>query len=152
MLSLRFALSLAARGAALTALLSVAPNLPVQAASLKAALDGGSVELDAAAPLDGELRGAPGGRAYFEPAPRKPISETCTFSMDVLCSDDTGWMDREVFGARHRFDPSGDPPGMPVTGGAGLATGIGLSTGTHGTSHVGGTPPAAQSAGSAPAD
>ncbi|MEM8957613.1 MAG: hypothetical protein AAGC86_07355 [Pseudomonadota bacterium] len=66
-------------------------------------------------------------RTYFEPERYEPAAETCTFSLDVLCSDETDWLNRDVFGTEYRFDPSDDTQGAPSDRDVGLTVSSGLS-------------------------
>lgn len=115
-------------------LVLILPVAPATGASLHGPLEGSTVDfgssVPAAAPgsdaigLSGRKTGA---RAYFEPERTKPAAETCTFSLDALCSDDTGWLNREVFGTEYRFDPSDDAQGAPSDAELGLGAISGAS-------------------------
>ncbi|MCR9086457.1 MAG: hypothetical protein NXH97_06930 [Rhodobacteraceae bacterium] len=108
--------------------------MPAVAASLHGPLDGrsadlmGSVPVAAPAPATVGVRGTvDDARTYFEPERFEPAAETCTFSLDALCSDDTDWLNRDVFGTEYRFDPSDDAQGAPSDGDLGLAISSGLT-------------------------
>lgn len=108
--------------------------MPAPAASLHGPLDGQSADLMApttvvpksAATLHRE-KTAKNARTYFEPERYEPAAETCTFSLDVLCSNDTDWLNQDVFGTEYRFDPSDDTQGAPGDGDLGLTVSSGLS-------------------------
>ena len=108
--------------------------MPSSAASLHGPLGGQSANLTDQVPtvVPGEPAGSRGGvaagtRSYFEPEPHEPAAETCTFSLDVLCSDETSWLNRDVFGTDYRFDPTDAAQGAPSDHDLGLTVSSGLA-------------------------
>ena len=90
------------------------------AASLQSPLGGQATDLIVADPsLIPEAYGTkktaprPGAHGFLEPETRNSVAETCTFSLDALCSDETDWINRGVFGTEYRFDPADDAQGAP---------------------------------------